>query len=193
MEQALARTPRIAERVFTNGEREYARSKARPAVQFATFFAAREAVLKALGTGFAGVGYQDVEITHDENGKPEVLLHGNAAALAEQQGIVDIQISLSHTHHMAVASAVAIKAQSSPRKHEVFDPMEELARQFKELRSLLDDLGMSAIIDGEAEQGAEPETEPVAEPEGAPSPSSQGVAPQSIPAEQEAEQEDAHE
>ena len=152
MERALTRTPRILERVFTSGEREYAWNKARPAVHYATFFAAREAVLKALGSGFAGMNYQDVEIHHDSKGRPAVLLHGNAAALAEQQGVTEIQISLSHTHHMAVASAVAIKAHSAPRKTETFDPMEELARQFKELRSLLDDLGMSALLSAEDEQ-----------------------------------------
>jgi len=152
MERAIQRTPRITKRVFTSGEREYAWSKARPAVHYASFFAAREAVLKALGCGFAGVNYQDVEVTHDDKGKPTVLLHGNAAALAEQQNIKEIQISLSHTHQMAVASAVAIKAQSSPRKNLALSPMEELARQFKELRSLLDDLGVSEIINKQDEE-----------------------------------------
>lgn len=146
MERAIERTPRILERVFTSGEREYAWSKAKPAIHYAAFFAGREAVLKALGCGFSGVNYSDVEITHNSNGKPEVLLHGNALVLAQQQGITDIQISLSHTHQMAVASAVAIKAQSSPRKVESTDPMQELARQFKELRTLLDDLGAGGIL-----------------------------------------------
>jgi len=151
MERAIQRTPRIVQRVFSSGEREYAWSKAKPAVHYAAFFAAREAVFKALGCGFAGLTCRDVEVVHDDSGKPSVLLHGNAAALAEQQGIVDIQISLSHTHHMAVASAVALRAQSSPRKNLVLSPMEELARQFKELRSMLDDLGVGAIIDSENE------------------------------------------
>ena len=155
MECALKRTPRILERVFTSGEREYAWSKTRPAVHYATFFAAREAVLKALGCGFAGINYSDVEITHDERGKPEVLLHGNASVVAKQQGVVEIQISLSHTHQMAVASAVAIKEQSSSRKVEFKGPMEELARQFRELRSILDDLGVSGIIDQSTQEGQE--------------------------------------
>jgi len=156
MERAIKRTPRITQRVFTSGEREYAWSKAKPAVHYASFFAAREAVLKALGCGFAGVNFQDVEVLHDEKGKPSVLLHGKAAAFAEQQDIKEIQISLSHTHQMAVASAVAIKSQSSPRKNMVLSPMEELARQFKELRSLLDDLGVSEMIDRQDENEAEP-------------------------------------
>lgn len=150
MEKALERTPRIAERVFTSSEREYAWSKARPAVHYAAFFAAREAVGKALGTGFAGIGFADVEVAHDENGKPEVLLHNNAQELADKQGIVEIQISLSHTHQMAVASAVAIKAQSPPPKNEYVDPMEELSRQFKELRSMLDDIGVDTSEEQES-------------------------------------------
>jgi holo-[acyl-carrier protein] synthase len=146
IEKAIERTPRILERVFTSDERAYAWNKARPAVHYAAFFAAREAVLKALGSGFAGMNFADVEIAHDARGKPEVVLHGSAHALAEQQGVVDIQISLSHTHQMAVASAVAIKKQSPPRKPEVVDPMAELTRKFKELRVLLDDLGVDGAL-----------------------------------------------
>lgn len=155
MEKAIERTPRIVERVFTSGEREYAWSKTRPATHYAAFFAAREAVLKALGTGFAGVSYHDVEVVHDKRGKPEAVLHGNALAIAKEQGVVEIQISLSHTHHMAVASAVAIKAQSSPRKRETYDPMEELAKQFKELRTMIDDVGISDAITAEVTEEVE--------------------------------------
>lgn len=146
MEKALERTPRIVERVFTIAEREYAWSKSRPATHYAAFFAAREATLKALGTGFAGMDFADVEVVHNENGKPEILLHNNAKEVAKKQGIVDIQVSLSHTHQMAVASVVAIKEQSSPPKVEYLDPMEELTRRFKELRSLLDDIGAGDVI-----------------------------------------------
>lgn len=155
MERAIERTPRILMRVFTSAEREFAWSKTRPAAHYAAFFAAREAVLKALGQGFAGIAYQDVEVTHDSKGKPGIVLRGKALALAQQLGVVDVQISLSHTHQMAVASAVAIKALSSPQKTDFLSPMEELAIRFKELRSLLDDLGMSAIIETEAEPTAE--------------------------------------
>jgi holo-[acyl-carrier protein] synthase len=153
MEQALKRTPRILERVFTEGERTYAWSKARPAVHYASFFAAREAVLKALGTGFANVGYADVEVVHDDNGKPEILLHNNASIIAQEQGVIEIQISLSHTHTMAVASAVALKAASRPYQRESLDPMEELAREFKQLRSLLDNLEPSGIIESTDKEG----------------------------------------
>jgi len=140
MERVIARTPRFVQRVFSEGEREYAWSKLRPAIHYALFFAAKEAVLKALGTGFSGMRFTDVEVDHDRLGKPIVVLHGYAREIARAQGVVDVQLSLSYTHQVGVASAVAIKEEHRPRKEENNDPREELARQFKELRTLLDDM-----------------------------------------------------
>jgi holo-[acyl-carrier protein] synthase len=140
MEKALVRTPRIATRIFSERERSYAQGKARPAVHFALFFAAKEAVLKALGTGFAGMAFTDVEVDHDRFGRPIPLLHGHAQEIAEAQGVVEIQLSLSYTHTVGVASAVAIKEQDRPHKDEKVDPRVELTRQFKEMRALLDDM-----------------------------------------------------
>ena len=138
MERAIARTPRILQRVFSDSERSYAKSKARPAVHYALFFAAKEAVLKTLGTGFTGMKFTDVEVDHDRFGKPLVLLHGHAQDVAREQGVVEVQLSLSYTHQVGVASAVAIKAEHRPRKEKKYGPHEELARQFKEMRALLD-------------------------------------------------------
>jgi len=143
MERIMERTPRFIQRVFSEEERAYAGKKARPAVHFALFFAAREAVLKALGTGFAeGISWNDVEVTHDRLGRPEPLLSGRAAQVAEEQGIVEVELSLSYTHQVGVASAVAIKASDRPRKDEKIDPMEELTQRFKEMRSMLDDMDL---------------------------------------------------
>lgn len=147
MEQAIKRTPRILERVFTQGERDYASSKARPVVHYAVFFAAREAVLKALGCGFNGVEFSDVEIAHEGNGRPVAILHGKARAIAEQQAVREIQISLSHTHQHAVASAVILKEHlPPPAKTRNPDPSERITRQFKELRPMMDDLIESSSI-----------------------------------------------
>jgi holo-[acyl-carrier protein] synthase len=140
MERVLERTPRIRERIFSEAERAYARGKARPAVHFALFFAAKEAVLKALGTGFAGMAFTDVEVDHDKYGRPVPVLHGRAKEVAAQQGIIEMQLSLSYTHAVGVASAVAIREQDRPRKDEKVDPRVELTRQFKEMRALLDDM-----------------------------------------------------
>jgi holo-[acyl-carrier protein] synthase len=68
------------------------------------------------------------------------VLHGRAQELAQAQGIIEMQLSLSYTHTVGVASAVAIKEQDRPRKDEKLDPRAELARQFKEMRALLDDM-----------------------------------------------------
>jgi holo-[acyl-carrier protein] synthase len=140
MERALERTPRMRARLFSDAERAYAQGKARPAVHFALFFAAKEAVLKALGTGFSGMAFGDVEVDHDRYGRPVPLLHGHAQEVAQAQGIIEVQLSLSYTHSVGVASAVAIKEQNRPRKDEKLDPRAELARQFKEVRALLDDM-----------------------------------------------------
>jgi holo-[acyl-carrier protein] synthase len=140
MERALERTPRMRERVFSEAERAYAQGKARPAVHYALFFAAKEAVLKALGTGFKGMAFTDVEVDHDRYGRPVPILRGHAQEVATAQGIVEMQLSLSYTHSVGVASAVAIREQDRPRRDEKVDPRVELARQFKEMRSLLDDM-----------------------------------------------------
>jgi holo-[acyl-carrier protein] synthase len=140
MERALTRTPRMLQRIFSEEERQYAQGKSRPFAHYALFFAAKEAVLKALGTGFAGMNFTDVEVGHDRYGRPVPLLHGRAAELAKRQGIVELQLSLSYSHSVGVASAVAIKEQDRPRKDEKLDPRAELARQFKEMRAMLDDM-----------------------------------------------------
>jgi holo-[acyl-carrier protein] synthase len=94
-------------RCYTEGEREYLRGK--PAVTAAGLFAAKEAVVKALGSGFKGFWPADVEIMHDMDGKPEAVLHGKAALLAKERGIGRIWISISHSETDAVAFAVAEK------------------------------------------------------------------------------------
>ena len=140
MQKAITRTPRMLERVFSETERSYAQERARPAVHYALFFAAKEAVLKALGTGFSGMAFTDVEVDHDRYGRPIPILHGQARALAEKQGIIEMQLSLSYTHAVGVASAVAIKEQDRPRRDEKVDPRVELARQFREVRAILDEM-----------------------------------------------------
>lgn len=148
METILARTPSFALRVFSDDERAYCEAHHRPAVHFATHFAAKEAVLKALGTGFSsGIGFTDVEVAHDENGKPLTVLHGRAKEIAEGLGVIEIPLSLSRTRDTAVANAIAITQVSRPRIEEKPNPAQEIAARFKELRSMLDDLeqGQDAI------------------------------------------------
>lgn len=140
LQKAFTRVPTMRERLFTAAEIEYIEAKARPIVHYALFFAAKEAVLKALGTGFVGMGWTDVEVRHTERGRPYPHLEGEAKAEAERQGIVAIELSLSYTHQVGVASAVAMREQDQPHHDEVIDPKAELTQQFKQLRSLLDEM-----------------------------------------------------
>ena len=141
MRRILERTPSFRERVFSDEERAYCDGTANPEVHYATRFAAREAVLKALGTGFAeGIGVRDVEVRRNAKGRPYAVLSGRAKAVAAQRGVRELPLSLSYTHTDAVACAMAITEDSVRAAEERVDPMEELARQFKEARSLLDEM-----------------------------------------------------
>ena len=141
MRQALERHPRMKERLFSAEERAYCDKRSRPEVHYALRFAAKEAVLKALGTGFAGMRFTDVEVVRENSGRPVPRLSGRAAEQAEALGIVEMHLSLSFTHSTAVASAVAITEGARPRKVEQPDPMAQLAADFKEARALLDEVG----------------------------------------------------
>lgn len=139
MAAALERRPRMKERLFSAEERAYCDKRSRPEVHYALRFAAKEAVLKALGTGFSGMQFQDVEVVREVNGRPVPRLHGAAAARAEELGIIEMHLSLSFTHSTAVASAVAITEETRPKRDDKLDPKAELARSFKEARSMLDE------------------------------------------------------
>lgn len=95
---------RFMERCFTQREREYLQGKGPQSK--AGLFAAKEATVKALGTGFRAFWPCDVEIDHDALGKPFVLLHGKAAQFAKMQNIIRITVSISHDRHTAVAVAL---------------------------------------------------------------------------------------
>jgi len=93
-------------RLFTPGEREYCRALAAPATSFAARFAAKEAFVKALGTGLSGLCWTDVEVVRTAAGKPALRLHGAAAAAAERRGARATQLSLSHTADLAGAVVI---------------------------------------------------------------------------------------
>lgn len=97
--------PRFLERVYTPAERERYSHKV---LSLAARFAAKEAVMKALGTGIRGVGWKDIEILPDARGKPTVRLYGRGAARAHHLGIRVWEISLTHSSETALASVVAL-------------------------------------------------------------------------------------
>lgn len=141
MKAILERTPSFATRVFSEDERAYCDATAAPEVHYATRFAAKEAVVKALGTGFSrGIGVRDIEVKRNTKGRPYAILSGRAKEVAREQGVLELPISLSFTHAEAVACAMAITEDSVRVAEKRVDPMEELAKQFKEARSMLDEL-----------------------------------------------------
>ena len=141
MERAATRHPSFLSRVFTEEERAYCESCARPLEHYAARFAAREAVLKALGTGFSqGIGLADVSVANNEAGRPEAVLVGRAREVADELGIVEVALSLSYTHDIAVANAVAMTDEVRPKQEERPDPKEELRASFREARSVIDEL-----------------------------------------------------
>lgn len=104
---------RFVERCFTKAEADYCRSARSPrdVERFAARFAAKEAALKALGTGWAnGIAWTDVEVVLDPSGAPSIRLSGKAQILAQEFGITDMLVSLSHTSVTALASVIAVGA-----------------------------------------------------------------------------------
>lgn len=105
---AVQRTPRLLERLWTTDERAACVTRCGDWRYggLAARFAAKEAVAKAFGTGVRGFSFRDVEVRNDHLGRPEVLLHGGAAALAAELGVAVVHLSLSTSHQLAVANAV---------------------------------------------------------------------------------------
>ncbi|HEX9093073.1 MAG TPA: holo-ACP synthase [Coriobacteriia bacterium] len=140
MREALVRHPRMKERLFSPDERAYCDKRNKPEVHYALRFAAKEAVLKALGTGFAGMSFRDVEVVRDSGGRPAPRLRGRAAQVAEETGVIEMHLSLSYTHTTAVASAVAITASEADGPAP--DPARLRAREFKDRRAIVDDVDL---------------------------------------------------
>jgi len=113
IEKALE-NPRFLERWFTEAERDYI--SARSAASAAGIFAAKEAVSKALGTGFSGFGPDKIEILHDAGGKPLCRLHAGAKDRAEAIGAGEVMVSISHDGGVAVAFALAQTKSEMPAK-----------------------------------------------------------------------------
>ncbi len=106
IKKAVMRTA-FVKRVYADCETAYCSSRGKQAAaSFAARFAAKEAILKALGTGLRGGSLTEIVVTNDEFGKPQVELSGYHLALAQTQGVERINISLSHNQTMAVAYVV---------------------------------------------------------------------------------------
>jgi holo-[acyl-carrier protein] synthase len=100
---------RFISRIFTTAEQTYADSNKNRIEKYAGRFAAKEAILKLIGTGWRGkIAWTDIEIRNSSSGQPQVILYGEVKIIAEKLGITQISISITHTANFAIASAVAI-------------------------------------------------------------------------------------
>lgn len=102
--RVLERRPRLAERLFTVRERSDAGDRPE---RLAARFAAKEAVLKALGSGLGDASLRSIEVRRTPSGAPEIVLHADARELAAARGVATLHVSLSHTSTLAMAFVVA--------------------------------------------------------------------------------------
>lgn len=108
MRTVLARTPTMVEKLFTAGERAYAEAANDPTERYAARFAAKEAVMKALGVGLGAVDWHDIEVVRTDRGAPELDVSGRAGELAAHAGVTRWLLTMTHTTTMAEAIAVAL-------------------------------------------------------------------------------------
>lgn len=105
---AIERTPGMVDRLFSDDERAYAAEATDPSERLAVRFAAKEAVMKALGVGLGAFALRDVEVRRAASGAPSLVLRERAAELADERGVTAWHITLSHTHAVAQAVVVAV-------------------------------------------------------------------------------------
>jgi len=117
IEEMVARHgERFVQRIFTAAEQAYAESNKNKIEKLAGRFAAKEAILKLMGTGWRGkIAWTDIEIINNSSGQPEVTLDGEVEKIADKLEIKHISISITHTANFAIASAVAL-TQSNENK-----------------------------------------------------------------------------
>jgi holo-[acyl-carrier protein] synthase len=106
--RALTRYSRMSERLFTEAERTYAAAFSNPAPSLAARFAAKEAVMKALGVGLGAFSFPEAEVRRHSSGQPFLVLHGRAAHLASKAGVSAWLVSLTHSQTCAAAVVVAL-------------------------------------------------------------------------------------
>jgi holo-[acyl-carrier protein] synthase len=107
IEKLLAEQERFKERIFTRSEIEYCEHKKNNVQNYAARFAVKEALLKAIGTGWReGVAFKEIEVKNNEKGKPELVLSGTVKTITEDIGVTNIQVSISHLKDLAIGVVI---------------------------------------------------------------------------------------
>ena len=98
--------PIFMDKIYTFGEKEYLSVRKNNSSTAAGYFAAKEAAAKALGTGFGKIKWTEIEVVRHENGKPGIILHGNAKIAMDSMGGSSILVSISHSRENAIAQVI---------------------------------------------------------------------------------------
>ena len=156
VQAALVALPSFAFRWFTEAERAYCDAAVLPCSRYACCLAARGAVYKALGLEpTVGSSRWDVTVVIDDEVAPRAALAGRALEAARLQGVEEVALSLSYSERVAVANALAITAAARPApKERLFDERAQIARSFREVRSVLDELERVQEDDSDIDAGA---------------------------------------
>ena len=108
--RSLERTPSMKTRLFTHEELEYVEPHDDPTASLAARFAAREAVMKAMGVGLGAFEFHDVWVQRAESGQPALAVTGRAAQIATELGVTDWHLSITHTETTAIAYVIAVRS-----------------------------------------------------------------------------------
>lgn len=107
IQHILEQNPRFVDKIFSVQEIDYCSKRANPAQSYAARFAAKEAFLKAIGTGWdQGISWCEIEVWNLDKGKPEMKISGRTKEIADSQGVASIHLSLSHEKENAIAMVV---------------------------------------------------------------------------------------
>ncbi len=110
MKKTMEKDPLFIKSIFTENEIQYCEKRRRKEQNFAARYAAKEALLKALGTGWRdGIRFTDIDIINDKLGKPEIFLKGKAKKIADELGVKMIHLSMSHVSEIANAFVIIQK------------------------------------------------------------------------------------
>jgi holo-[acyl-carrier protein] synthase len=108
--RSLERTPSMKSRLFTHGELEYVEPHDDPTASLAARFAAREAVMKAMGVGLGAFEFHDVWVQRADSGRPTLAVTGRAEQIANELGVTDWHLSITHTDTTAIAYVIAVRS-----------------------------------------------------------------------------------
>jgi holo-[acyl-carrier protein] synthase len=115
LRRAMARTPGMRDRLFSPAEQAYCERRSDPGERYAARFAAKEAVLKAMGVGIGACALYDIEVVNEPSGAPRLTLRDSAAELAAAKGVAGWHLTLTHTKALAQATALALGSVGEAR------------------------------------------------------------------------------